>query len=222
MLVHEARVRPLRRQDNTVLFQLEGTAIWSDGGDGGADRIELSGVGTCIAAAPCTLPPVSTASPVLIGATATLKFLANSSRAFSPRRPVVGGRFAVSYTRLAATRRAAISGTQAGTVAQSLDPMADREPLLRMSVSCVPGGLNPPCTFAYGAGTAVMRLERLNITTALEGNWNGTTRARVAPGGPFVLVSAGRCLLGSAGGPGIVLANEVAPGVEACATQCVG
>ena len=165
----------------------------------------------------------------MVEATAILSFLANSSRKSCPRRPIDGGRFVASYSHASNARRTARSLKRAGVIPSAHttnvtypSPVAAGEPLLRLSITGVPGGIDPPCTFTYGAGRTVVRLGRLNVTTALEGDWIGTTVAQVAPSGPFLLVSAGQCLPKSAGGPGLVLEDGAAPSVEACATQCVG
>ena len=217
-------------QDNTVLFQLEGNASWAGVGDHNSERIEISGFGTCNTM-PCTLSPIASASPVHVGAAATINFLANSSRTASPRRSIGGGRFEISYSRTTSDRRAFIDQSKDALPAPSLHsadpnqyaylPVAG-EPLLRFTVMGEPGGVNPPCSFTYGAGRAVLRLWRCNLSTALEGSWNGTTVSRVAPGGPIELVSPGRCLPAAAGGPGLELAREVLPGLEACTTKCIG
>ena len=214
-------------QENTILFQLEDDAVWANGGDNGADHIELSGFGTC-SPSPCILSPTPTASPVATGAAATLKFLANSSRMMSPRRPVVGGRFVVSYSHAPNARRHNDAQTDfVPEASQFLRTVSDdslsfvNNLFLRISMTDFNGG-EPPCAFTYGPDRSVVRLGLQNITTQLEGSWTGTTFARAFSDGLFALVSAGQCLSAAAGGPGQELMRGAVPDLETCATKCIG
>ena len=193
-------------------------------GNNGSERLELHGLdlGAC-AAPPCILDSETT-SPLAVIAEATLRFRANSSRAYAPRCPG-GGRFILSFKRVAAQRRAAPVASTSPGIDATPAPAAGSSPraitlgseLLTLSVSG-DAGLEPPCSFTYGPGRAILRLARANVSTWLEGDWLGTTVARVQQGGPFARLSSGRCIESVAAGT----APTVASSAESCATLCLG